>query len=118
MSGRSLAPFLRDERPDDWREALLTQCDGVENYVTQRSVRTAEWHYTYNAFDFDELYDLRSDPHEMQNLAGDPVSTEQLHRMCGLMWRLAEAEDDVPGNAYITVALAPVGPAAGLRGGD
>ncbi|MFW6132832.1 MAG: sulfatase-like hydrolase/transferase [Planctomycetota bacterium] len=115
MHGRSLAPFLRDEAPADWRDALLMQCNGVENYFTQRGVRTAEWHYNYNAFDYDELYDLRNDPHETRNLAGEPQYAEQVRRMCARMWRLCEQVGDTPGNSYLTVALAPVGPVAGAR---
>lgn len=112
FSGLSLVPFLRQDAPPDWRTSMLLQCNGVENYVTQRSIRTPDWRYTYNAFDFDELYDLSNDPHEMVNLAGDPKHKETLVRLCGEMWALAAEEDDMPGNNYVTVALAPVGPVA------
>ncbi|MFW5681777.1 MAG: sulfatase-like hydrolase/transferase [Phycisphaeraceae bacterium] len=115
FAGRSLMPLLRGEKPGDWRDALLMQCNGVENYVTQRTIRTADWRYTYNAFDFDELYDLRNDPHEMTNLAHDPQHDATKRELCARMWALCEEVDDVPGNSYFTTALAPTGPAAGLR---
>ena len=115
FSGRSLMPLLQNKTPDDWRDALLMQCNGVENYVTQRTIRTHDWRYTYNAFDFDELYDLRADPHEMTNLADDPRHESTKRELCARMWALCMEERDVPGNSYFTVALAPAGPAAGVR---
>lgn len=69
LSGRSLMPWLYDEPPIDWRQATFTQMNGVELYYTQRIVMTKDWKYVYNGFDYDELYDLKSDPHETRNLA-------------------------------------------------
>ncbi len=115
FTGASLAPFLRDETPVEWREALFTQCNGVELYFTQRSVLTREWRYTFNGFDWDELYDLRSDPHEMRNLARDPKYRDVVREMCRRMWRFALAEEDTAINQYITVSLAPFGPAEAFR---
>ncbi|MEM6391284.1 MAG: sulfatase-like hydrolase/transferase [Planctomycetota bacterium] len=115
LSGRSLMPWLADDAPDDWRRSLLLQCNGVENYVTQRSIRTADWHYTYNAFDFDELYNLGQDPHETVNLARDPAHRGEVERLCREMWALCHAEEDSPGSSYVTVALSPSGPASIFR---
>jgi arylsulfatase A-like enzyme len=115
LTGQSLAPFLKGESPGAWRDALHTQCNGVELYYTQRSVRTRDWKYVFNGFDRDELYDLRADPDEMANLAGDPACEEVKRRMCGRMWRFARDEDDTAINPYITVGLAPYGPAEAFR---
>jgi len=141
LTGRSLMPFLAGGAPDDWRDEMQSQLNGVELYYSQRSVRTREWRYTYNGFDFDELYDLRADPHEMVNLA-DPRRYPQplLHTgenslsgqyrpwphlppepekvrddLLRRIWRFARAEDDVLCNPYATVALAPRGPADALQ---
>ncbi len=115
LTGRSLLPFLRNEASPGWRDEIHTQCNGVELYYTQRSVMTADFKYVFNGFDEDELYDLRADPHEMRNLAGDgryeTVKRELLRRM----WRFALAEDDAAINNYITVSLAPYGPAEAFR---
>ncbi len=35
--------------------------------------------------------------------------------MCGRMWRFAHRESDTAINSYITVGLAPFGPAEGFR---
>lgn len=111
FSGTSLIPFLRDDSPADWRDAVFTQCNGVELFYTQRSVMTREFKYVFNGFDMDELYDLRSDPHEMKNLADDAAYGDIKRRMLRRMWKFAHREGDSAINGYITVALAPYGPA-------
>ena len=112
LTGRSLRPFLRGESPADWRDEMHTQCNGVELYYTQRSVMTRDWKYVFNGFDHDELYDRRSDPDEMRNLAAEPAYAPVVRAMCRRLWRFAHREDDAATNSYITVGLAPHGPAA------
>ena len=120
FAGASLMPFLRDEKPPVWRDAIHTQCNGVELYYTQRSVMTrdasrGDYKYVFNGFDMDELYDLRTDPHEMHNVSDDPDYAEVKRELVGLMWRFAYEEDDTAINPYITVSLAPYGPAEAFR---
>jgi arylsulfatase A-like enzyme len=115
LSGDSLLPFLDGRRPARWRDEMHTQCNGVELYYTQRSVTTADYKYVFNGFDRDELYDWRSDPHEMYNVADDPAYEAVKREMCGRMWRFAHREGDSAINPYITVGLAPYGPAEAFR---
>jgi arylsulfatase A-like enzyme len=115
FSGASLVPFLEDEQPAEWRDAIFTQCNGVELYFTQRSVMTKEYKYVFNGFDFDELYDLRSDPHEMTNVADDPAYADVKHDLVRRLWKFAYEEEDTATNAYITVGLVPYGPAEAFR---
>jgi arylsulfatase A-like enzyme len=115
FTGASLLPFLRDQEPPAWRDEMHTQCNGVELYYTQRSVRTTAFKYVFNGFDCDELYDLRADPDEMNNLAAAPAYEEIKRDMCRRMWRFAYREDDSAINPYITVSLAPYGPAEAFR---
>ena len=115
LTGRSLLPFLQGQTPTDWRDDIHTQCDGVELYFTQRSVTTKQYKYVYNGFDFDELYDLRSDPHEMKNLSSDPACAAVKKDMVRRFWRFAYREEDQAANGYITVGLAPWGPAEAFR---
>ncbi|MFO7945400.1 MAG: sulfatase-like hydrolase/transferase [Armatimonadota bacterium] len=140
MPGRSIVPLLEDRVPDDWRDAMHLQFNGVEVYYTQRTVFTKDWKYVYNAFDYDELYDLNADPHEMHNLAAPcrnprgmsnvperrtgeqfqpypelPEELDAVRRdLIGRMWRFAAERDDTTFNPYFTVALAPYGPAEGF----
>jgi arylsulfatase A-like enzyme len=116
FTGSSLVPFLLDEPPLNWRDEIHTQCNGVELYYTQRSVATKDFKYVFNGFDRDELYDLQADPHEMHNLADDPAREDTVRDLCGRMWRFAHREDDTAINPYITVGLAPFGPAEAFRG--
>ena len=141
MSGRSLLPWLRGKTPADWRDAIFNQLNGVELYYTQRIVVTKNYKYVYNGFDYDELYDLKKDPHEMVNLAfpdvqqsraiveqgkgysngGDfawpplsPHLAEVRREMLQRMWKFAQEHKDQIFNSYITVAMAPFGPGVEL----
>jgi arylsulfatase A-like enzyme len=101
----------------DWRDAMYAQVNGVEHYFTQRAVWTREWKYVYNGFDNDELYDLRADPDEMVNLDGDPAYDEVKRELVQRMWQFAYEQHDPlgPDGGYITVGLAPWGPAEAFR---
>ena len=141
LTGHSLAAFLRDRTPDDWPDAWYSQTKGNEVYYTQRIVQTKRYKYVCNWFDFDELYDLEADPHEMVNLAfpselpSDPTACiptatsgvytpwpplspelDAVRRdLLARMWRFAVQEDDITFSPFPPVALAPYGPMIGFR---
>jgi arylsulfatase A-like enzyme len=108
--GRSIVPLLGGETPDDWPQTFYGQFTGTEYYYTQRIVRDARFKYVFNGFDFDELYDLEKDPHEMTNLAQDPTYEEVKRRLVDALWEWVGKTEDVIFNAYPTVALVPYGP--------
>ncbi|MBI4978174.1 MAG: sulfatase-like hydrolase/transferase [Spirochaetes bacterium] len=110
FSGSSFAPLLQDNTPADWHDEMHFQCNGVELYYTQRAVKTKAYKYTFNGFDFDELYDLEKDPHEMVNVSDKPEYEAVKREMCRRMWRFSRKENDGATNPYITVGLAPYGP--------
>lgn len=77
MHGRSLVPLLRGEKAD-WRQSILYEAPKPElGSWPLAAVRTDRWKYI-QTFDiqaptklvFEELYDLKTDPNEMTNLAG------------------------------------------------
>ncbi len=91
LTGRSLLPFFAGRVPADWPDEVHAQFNGVELYYTQRSVATKQWKYVYNGFDFDELYDLAADPHEMINLSASKAHQDIKRSMVARMWQLRRA---------------------------
>lgn len=88
MDGRSLVPLLKGEHPADWRTAFLIQynTDTVFPRVHKmgyRAIRTKRWKYIrYKELDgMDELYDLKMDPYEMENVIGRQDSAATLQRL-------------------------------------
>jgi hypothetical protein len=80
---------------------------------------TKERKLVYNGFDYDELYDLRRDPHEIVNLlsssaAADDGHTNEIRSITRMlyrrMWRFAYENGEQSINPYIMVALATCGP--------
>lgn len=116
MTGQSLVPYLCGTTPEGWRATLHTQLNGVELYYSQRSVMTHDFKYVYNGFDFDELYDLRTDPLEMTNLADHPDYQSIKYDLVCQMWQFAADEEDIIFNPYGTVGLAPWGPTVMQKG--
>lgn len=75
LEGKSLVPLLRD--PDaTWEHAAVTN-----NGFREHSVRGERYRYTRHADGTEELYDVASDPHEWNNLAGEPALTDVKERL-------------------------------------
>lgn len=110
MTGKSLLPFLKGEKPKDWRNFMHTQTNGNELLGIQRAVWNKHVKYVYNGFDYDELYDLVNDPLEMKNIIDCKEAEELLKPMVKEMWRFAEETKDNVTCPYIMVSLAPFGP--------
>ena len=79
MDGASLLPFLRGRRPADWRTTTLVQTSSSSSRGAQvgwrmRGVTTDRYLYAVDLTDPDyaQLFDHRTDPYEMRNLADDP----------------------------------------------
>jgi arylsulfatase A-like enzyme len=115
FAGCSLVPFLRDETPAEWRELLFTQSNGNELYGIQRSVFSKDVKFVYNGFDYDELYDLRTDPHELRNVVSDPEYKDVVRGMMRRIWQFSHETGDTCTNPYIMVRFAQYGPAEAFR---
>jgi arylsulfatase A-like enzyme len=114
VQGRSVLPLLRMKR-DDWPEEVFIQ---ISESQVGRAVRTHRWKYSvvarekdpYNDAGSDHyteecLYDLHSDPHELDNLitidAYDDVRAKMKER---LLNRMKQAGESMP---TISAALEP-----------
>ncbi len=115
FTGASLVPFLKNETPADWRTEMYTQTNGNEILGTQRAVFDKDWKFVHNTFDFDELYNLKDDPHETVNLLHglNPVDckyTPIVKKMQTKLWEFAYQRKDANVGDYIMTALASFGP--------
>ena len=115
FTGQSLVPFLKNEKIEDWREAIYTQSNGNELYGIQRSVMTEKWKYVYNGYDFDELYNLENDPLELNNVIDKEENEDIVHKLSRKVWKFAYKTDDTCINPYIMVGLAPYGPGEAFK---
>ncbi len=80
--GRSFAPLLRGEDPA-WRSAVLLEAAGGGSPPSYTGIRTETYKYVEYQTGEKELYDLRSDPYEMESLhetAGSPLVQELVFR--------------------------------------
>jgi len=69
--GTSLAPLWKDPARTDWRDMILCPWYGQNFPMIQRMVITARHKYVFNAYAYDECYDLERDPYELRNIARD-----------------------------------------------
>lgn len=117
-SGFSLVPFLKNQPVENWRKECYTQSNGNEVYGIQRAVWNDKWKYVFNAFDYDELYDLEKDPGELHNLLHGISDFEipaspwgpVVKEMWKKLWQFAKEHQDTCVNPYIMTAFAPYGP--------
>ena len=99
IQGVSLLPLLKGEKPDNWRKSLYYHFyEYPAEHMVKRhyGVRTDRWKliHFYNDIDEWELYDLQSDPHEMDNLYGKPGYEEVTAQLKEELKRLQDQYKD------------------------
>ncbi|MFC0529319.1 sulfatase-like hydrolase/transferase [Phytohabitans kaempferiae] len=89
------------------REHVVATYNGQQfGLHTQRMLRDRRWKYVWNATDVDELYDLDADPHELTNLARDPVHAETVARLRKALFdTLTEEGDTQMANDWVRAQL-------------
>ncbi len=79
--GRSLVPLLRGQTPGDWRTDFFCEhlMDVGEKIPKWEGVRNQRYKYArYFESGYEALQDLKSDPDELKNFAGDPACADVL----------------------------------------
>lgn len=109
---RSLTPLLDDPRDTAWADEAYAEFHGQRYFYTQRILWHEHYKYIFNAFDYDELYDLAQDPAEMQNRIADPDLADVRQNLLCRLWRQVHATgDDTLAQAhYWTMRFLEAGP--------
>jgi arylsulfatase A-like enzyme len=93
-AGRSLLELA--EGAEDWRPDIHAEFHGHQFPHEQRMLRTERYKFVLNQNDTAELYDLEEDPHEVDNVIGDPAYGEVSARCYDrLLQRLEAAGDEL-----------------------
>jgi len=112
---RSLTPLLSDpsQIPPEFSTGYA-EYHGTRFPLMQRILWRGDWKYVFNGFDFDELYNLADDSHEMRNLAGDSVHRDVVESMTAGIWRWVRETGDraIYESHYYSMRFAAVGPNA------
>ncbi len=89
MQGRSLVPLFKGQTPTDWRKSIYYHyyeyfSDRGAPHAVRRhyGVRTDRYKliHFYNEDEW-ELFDLQTDPNELQNLYGDPAQADRVREL-------------------------------------
>ncbi|MDO4715003.1 MAG: sulfatase [Bacteroidales bacterium] len=100
IQGVSLLPLLKDNKaPRQWRNGLYYHFHeypaehAVKRHYGIRTERYKLIHF-YHDIDVWELYDLKKDPNELNNLYGKPGTERLVKKLRKQLWQLQEQYDD------------------------
>jgi len=84
IQGKSLAPLLRGERPEEWRSGILYTYyeEGIHHVARHRGIRNERYKLIefYGKGEW-EFYDLEKDPLEMKSEYGNPEYEKPIRTM-------------------------------------
>jgi arylsulfatase A-like enzyme len=110
---RSFLPLLQDPaaHAHSFTHAYA-EYFGTRIRLQQRILWDGPWKLIFNGFDFDELYNLDSDPNELTNLIDDPATTPIAQKLFARLWSIVHATGDhaLANMDYQALRIAPYGP--------
>ena len=97
MDGQSFLPILQGKKTP-WRDSAFYEYYWERNFPhtpTTHGVRTNRYKYIHyhGIWDIDELYDLRNDPEEMNNLIDSPEHQDLIKQLNNRMFEWLEKSD-------------------------
>jgi len=107
----SFSAVLTGGKPGQ-RKGAYAESHGTRFPLAQRIWWEDDLKFVFNGFDYDELYDLAADPHELTNLAGEPGWEEPRREMMREIWRVIRETGDrtLEETHYFSMRMACVGP--------
>ena len=72
LNGAALQPLWQDAQHPSWRDTVVSEFHGDEvGHFSTRMLRHKHYKLVYSPHAVDELYDLKRDPHELENRIDD-----------------------------------------------
>jgi arylsulfatase A-like enzyme len=109
---RSFAAVLNDPAQEANYQTGYAEYHGGRILISQRVVWDRSWKLVFNGFDESELYDLASDPFEMNNLINAEEHQGRLESLFRQMWQTMKLTGDhsLYDSHYAILRIAPFGP--------
>lgn len=85
--GRSVVDLARGVEVPDWRRNIVCEFHGLHFPIQQRMLRTDDYKLVINHESLDELYDLRQDPSEINNVYAAPAYDKVRREMAAELYR-------------------------------
>jgi len=94
VDGESILPISMDKNAE-WRENLMCETHGHPSSLLGRVLITDKYKYIWNHGDMDELYDLKEDPNELNNLINNEDHKETIDDMKNRLKKWRDKTGDI-----------------------
>jgi len=113
MQGKSFHEVVEGDEPGAWRDAVYYhyfEYPAVHQVKRHYGIRTEKYKLIHFYYDIDEweLYDMKNDPDEMHNLAGNPDYDEIQDELKSKLWDMQKEYGDTIYEDFLPVAAGEV----------
>lgn len=108
---RSFKPLLDDVSKEKDYTLGYAEYHGSRILLTQRVLWDGDWKFVFNAFDYSELYNLKDDPYELNNLIKCKEYEDIVKKMTKKVWDILKDTNDhsLYNSNYKIIRVAPYG---------